>query len=102
MKIPQDILTFVKRLKDPKLFGEISDKDAVEGRVLPICTHVCIKCWKLLYLVVLRMNQEFMKFRRQYYAHCLNEPFGKFGTVLTVESNVEMGVVDLDSDSHSA
>jgi len=28
-------------------------------------------------------------------------PFGKFGTVLTVESSVEMGVVDLDSDSHS-
>jgi len=52
-------------------------------------------------LVVLRMNREFMKFGRQYYAHRLNEPFGKFGTVLTVESNVEMGAVDLDSDSHS-
>ena len=52
-------------------------------------------------LVVLRMNREFMKFGRQYYAHHLNEPFGKFGTVLTVESNVEMGAVDLDSDSHS-
>ena len=52
-------------------------------------------------LVVLRMNREFMKFGRQDYAHCLNEPFGKFGTVLTVESNVEMSVVDLDSASHS-
>ena len=53
-------------------------------------------------LVVLRMNWEFMKFGRQCYAHCLNEPHGKFGTVLTVESNnVEMGAVDLDSDSHS-
>ena len=51
-------------------------------------------------LVVLRMNWEFMKFKRQYYAHCLNETFGKFGTVLTVESIVEMGVVELDSDSH--
>jgi len=50
---------------------------------------------------VLRMNWEFMKFGRQYYAHRLNEPFGKFGTVLTVESNIEMGAVDLDSDSHS-
>ena len=52
-------------------------------------------------LVVLRMNREFMKFGRQYYAHRLNEPFGKFGTVLTVESNIQMGAVDLDSDSHS-
>jgi len=52
-------------------------------------------------LVVLRMDQEFMKFGRQYYAHCLNEPFGKFGTVLTGESNVEMSAVDIDSDSHS-
>ena len=52
-------------------------------------------------LVVLRMNRVWMKFGRQYYAHRLNEPFGKFGTVLIVESNVEMGEVDLDSDSHS-
>ena len=52
-------------------------------------------------LVVLRMNREFMKFGRQYYAHRLNGPFSKFGTVLNVESNVEMGAVDLDSDSHS-
>ena len=52
-------------------------------------------------LVVLHMNREFMKFGRQYYAHRLNEPFGKFGTVLTVKSNVEMGVVDIDSDSDS-
>ena len=52
-------------------------------------------------LVVLRMNREFMKFGRQYYAHHLNEPFGKFGTVLTVKSNVEMGAVDIDSDSDS-
>jgi len=52
-------------------------------------------------LVVLRMNREFMNFGRQYYAHRLNEPFGKFGTVLTVESNIQMGAVDLDSDSHS-
>ena len=44
VKVPQGILTFVKRLKDPKLFKEILDKDAVEGRVLPIYTHVCIKC----------------------------------------------------------
>jgi len=44
VKVRQGILTFVKRLKDPKLFGEIFDKDAVEGRVLPIYTHVCIKC----------------------------------------------------------
>jgi len=51
-------------------------------------------------LVVLRMNREFMKFGRQYYAHLLNEPFDRFGTVLTVESNVEMIVVDLNSDSH--
>ena len=50
MKVPQGILTFVKRLKDPKLFGEILDKDAVEGRLLPIYTHVCIKCWQLLHL----------------------------------------------------
>ena len=42
-----------------------------------------------------------MKFGRQYYAHRLNEPFGKFGTVLTVESNVEIGAVDIDSDSDS-
>ena len=49
-------------------------------------------------LVVLRMNWDFMKFGRQYYAHRLNEPFGKFGTVLTVKSNVEMGTVDIDSD----
>jgi len=47
------------------------------------------------------MNREFMKFGRQYYAHRLNEPFDRFGTVLTVESNVEMGAVDIDSDSHS-
>ena len=52
-------------------------------------------------LVVLRMNREFMKFGRQYYAHRLNLPVDKFGAVLTVESNIEMGVVDLDSDSHS-
>ena len=26
---------------------------------------------------------------------CLNEPFGKFGTVLTVESNIEVGTVDI-------
>jgi len=50
VKVPQGILTFVKRLKDPKLFGEILDKDAVEGRVLPMYTHVCIKCWQLLHL----------------------------------------------------
>ena len=36
VKVPQGIWTFVKRLKDPKLFGEILDKDAVEGRVLPM------------------------------------------------------------------
>jgi len=42
-----------------------------------------------------------MKFGRQYYAHRLNEAFVKFGTVLTVESNVEMGAVHLDSDSRS-
>ena len=29
-------------------------------------------------LVVLRMNRQVMKFRRQYYAHRLNESFGKF------------------------
>ena len=58
-KVPQGIPTFVKRLKDPKLL----DKDAVEGRVLPIYTHVCIKCWQLLHLVALRMNLEFMKLR---------------------------------------
>jgi len=52
-------------------------------------------------LLVLRMNRDVIKFGRQYYDHRLNEPFGKFGTVLTVESNVEMGAVDLDSDSHS-
>ena len=50
MKVPQGIWTFVKRLKDPKLFGEILDKDAVEGRVLPMYKHVCIKCWQLLHL----------------------------------------------------
>ena len=50
MKVPQGIWTFVKRLKDPKLFGEILDKDAVEGRVLPMYTHVCIKCWQHLHL----------------------------------------------------
>jgi len=37
-------------------------------------------------LVVLCMNQKFMKFGRQYHAHRLNEPFGKFGTVFTVDS----------------
>ena len=42
-----------------------------------------------------------MRFGRRYYALRLNEPFGKFGTVLTVEINVEMGAVDLDSDSQS-
>ena len=42
VKVSQGILIFVKRLKDPKLFGEILNKDAVEGRVLPIYTHVCI------------------------------------------------------------
>ena len=47
---PQSIWTFGKRLKDPKLFGEILDKDAVEGRVLPMYKHVCIKCWQLLHL----------------------------------------------------
>ena len=52
-------------------------------------------------LVVLRMNQEFIKFGCQYYAHCLNEPFGKFKTVLTVKSHIEMGAVDMDSNSHS-
>jgi len=36
VKVPHGIWTFVKRLKDLKLFGEILDKDAVEGRVLPI------------------------------------------------------------------
>jgi len=41
------------------------------------------------------------EFRAMCQAHRLNEPFGKFGTVLIVESNVKMGVVDLDSDSHS-
>ena len=50
LKGPQGIWTFVKRLKDPKLFGEILDQDAVEGRVLPIYTHLCIKCWQLLHL----------------------------------------------------
>jgi len=45
-QVPQGIWTFVKRLKDPKLLH----KDAVEGRVLPIYTHVCIKCWQLLHL----------------------------------------------------
>jgi len=50
VKVPQGIWTFVKRLKDPKLFGEILDKDAVEGRVLPMYTHVRIKCWQLLHL----------------------------------------------------
>ena len=46
MKVTHGIWTFVKRLKDPKLFGEILDKDAVEGRVLPIYIfvylYVCI------------------------------------------------------------
>ena len=50
MKVPQGIWTFVKRLKDLKLFGKILDKDAVKGRVLPIYTHVCNKCWQLLHL----------------------------------------------------
>jgi len=50
VKVPLGVLTFVKCLKDPKLIGEIVDKDAVEGRVLPIYTHVCIKCWQLLRL----------------------------------------------------
>jgi len=40
VKVPHGILTFVKRLKDPKLFGEILDKDTVEGRVLPIYIYV--------------------------------------------------------------
>ena len=46
MKGPQGIWTFVKRLKhlkDPKLFGEILDRDTVKEHVLPIYTHVCIK-----------------------------------------------------------
>jgi len=46
-------------------------------------------------LIVLRMNREFM----QYYAHRFNEPFGKFGTVLTVESNIHICSFNLDSDS---
>ena len=47
------------------------------------------------------MNQEFMKFGRPYYAHCLKTPFGNFVTVLTVESNEEMGADDIDSNSDS-
>jgi len=50
VKGSQGIWTSVKRLKDPKLFREILDKEAVEGRVLPIYIHVCIKCWQLLHL----------------------------------------------------
>jgi len=50
VKVPQGIWIFVKRLKDPKLSGEILDKDAVDGRVLPMYTHVCIKCSQLLHL----------------------------------------------------
>jgi len=50
VKVPQDIWTFLKRLEDPKLLREILDKDAVEGRALPMYTHVCIKCWQLLHL----------------------------------------------------
>ena len=46
-------------------------------------------------MVVLRMNREFMKFGRQYYSHRLNEPFGKFGIVLTVESNIQMARLTL-------
>jgi len=44
VKVPQSFFTFVKHLKVPKLFGEILDKDAVEGRVLPIyiCIFVCM------------------------------------------------------------
>ena len=52
-------------------------------------------------LIVLRMNQEFMEIGRQYYFRRLIEPFGKFGTILNVESDVKMGVVDIDSDSDS-
>ena len=63
MKGPQGIWTFVKRLKDPKLFGEILDKDAVEGRVLPMYTHVCIKCWQSL-------QREIMLF--------IGKPMGRF------------------------
>ena len=48
---------------------------------------------------VLRSSSEWTG--RQFYAHRLNEPFVKFGTVLTVESNVEIVAVNLDSDSHS-
>ena len=42
-----------------------------------------------------------MKFGRQSFAHRLNVPFGMFGTVLTVESNIEVGSVEIDSDSDS-
>jgi len=38
VKVPQGIWTFVKRLKDPKLFGEILDKDAVFYQ----STHMCV------------------------------------------------------------
>jgi len=31
----------------------------------------------------------------------VNEPFGKFKTVLTVKSHVKVGAVDIDSNSHS-
>ena len=53
-------------------------------------------------LVVLRMDQEFMKFGASTTLIVwMNLQVGKFGTVLPVESNIEMGAVDIDSDSHS-
>jgi len=73
-----------------------------QSLVLPIVHHDTeVEDDEIDKLVVLRMNQEFMKFGRQYYARDLNEPVDKFGTVLTVENNLEMGAVDIDSDSFS-
>ena len=41
MKLPQGIWTFVKRLKDPKLFGEILDKKLWRGMCY-LSTHMCV------------------------------------------------------------
>ena len=52
-------------------------------------------------LEVLCMIRGFVKFGRKYYSHRLNEPFGRFGTVRTVKSNVELDAVNTESDIDS-
>jgi len=52
-------------------------------------------------LEVLCISRGYVKFGRKFYSHRLNEPFGKFGTVRTVKSNVELDAVNTESDIDS-